>query len=55
MSPSAQEEDWLDVECLDECAAEADERVSLAEVRAALTKIPGPLTADFSAERDERF
>lgn len=48
-------EDWFDVECLKECAAEADERVSLAEVRAALTKIPGSLTADFIAERDERF
>ena len=55
MSPSSQEEDWLDVECLKECAAEADERVSLEEVRAALTKIPGSLTADFIAERDERF
>jgi HNH endonuclease len=44
-----------DVECLKECVAEADERVSLEEVRAALTKIPGSLTTDFIAERDERF
>ena len=54
-SISKGEEDWLDVECLKECAAEADEHVSLEEVRAALTKIPGSLTADFIAERDERF
>ncbi len=26
MPPSSQEKDWLDVECLKECAAEADER-----------------------------
>jgi hypothetical protein len=55
LSPSSHEEDGLDVECLKECAAEADERVSLEEVRAAFTKIPGSLTADFIAERDERF
>ena len=55
VSPSLQEEDWLDVECQEECAAEADERVSLEEVRAALSKIPGSLTADFITERDERF
>lgn len=53
--PSSREEDWLDVECLKECAAEADERVNLEEVGAALTKIPGSLTADFIAERAERF
>jgi predicted DNA-binding antitoxin AbrB/MazE fold protein len=54
-SPSSQEEDWLDVECQEECAAEADEHVSLEDMRAALAKIPGSLTADFIAERDERF
>lgn len=55
VSPSSQDEDWLDAECLDECATEADECVSLDEVRMALAKIPGSLTADFLAERDERF
>ena len=48
------EEDWLDIECLQLCAAEADESVSLETVRQALAKIPGSLTADFSAEREER-
>jgi predicted DNA-binding antitoxin AbrB/MazE fold protein len=48
------EEDWLDVNCLQLCATEADESVSLEAVRAALAKIPGSLTADFIAEREER-
>jgi len=48
------EEDWLDGECLRLCAAEADERISLEAVREALSKIPGSLTADFIAEREER-
>ena len=55
VSSSSLEEDWLDLESLDECAVDAAERVSLDEVRAALTKIPGSLTVDFIAERDERF
>jgi predicted DNA-binding antitoxin AbrB/MazE fold protein len=48
------EEAWLDGECLRLCAAEADERISLEAVREALSKIPGSLTADFVAEREER-
>lgn len=48
------EEDWLDVECLQLCTAEADEHISLEALREALAKIPGSLTADFIAERDER-
>lgn len=48
------EEDWLDVEYLQLCAAEADESISLEAVREALMKIPGSLTADFTTERDER-
>ncbi len=47
-------EPWLDAECLAACAGEADDAVSLEEVRAALAKIPGSLTEDFIAERDER-
>lgn len=48
-----------DAECLDTdfvrvCAAEADESVGLDIVRAALAKIPGSLTADFAAEREDR-
>lgn len=48
------EESCLDVEYMDICAQEADDSISLASVRQALAKIPGSLTADFAAERDER-
>jgi predicted DNA-binding antitoxin AbrB/MazE fold protein len=48
------EEPWLDAERLAACAGEADDAVSLEEVRMALAKIPGSLTEDFIAERDER-
>jgi predicted DNA-binding antitoxin AbrB/MazE fold protein len=47
------DEDWLDVEYLQLAASEADNSISLEQVRAALAKIPGSLTADFIAERDE--
>ncbi|MBI4490358.1 MAG: antitoxin family protein [Deltaproteobacteria bacterium] len=47
------EEEWLDTDCLQFCASEADESVSLEAVREALSKIPGSLTADFIAEREE--
>jgi hypothetical protein len=47
-------EELLDAECLAACAGEADDGVSLEEVRAALAKIPGSLTEDFIAEREER-
>jgi len=54
ISDGAPQEPWLDAECLAACAGEADDTVSLDEVRAALAKIPGSLTEDFIAERDER-
>ncbi len=47
-------EDWIDSEFLQAAAAEADEGISLEQVQQALAKIPGSLTADFIAERDER-
>jgi predicted DNA-binding antitoxin AbrB/MazE fold protein len=47
-------EPWLDTECLAAAADEADDTVTLEEVRAALAKIPGSLTADFNAEREDR-
>lgn len=47
-------EPWLDAECLAARAGEADDAVSIEEVRAALAKIPGALTEDFIAEREER-
>ncbi len=53
-SPTAGEEEWLDTEFHPSCAAEADPSVSLEAVRAALAKIPGSMTEDFIAERDER-
>jgi hypothetical protein len=45
--------DWLDTKYVQACSAEADESVSLEAVRQALSKIPGSLTDDFVAERDE--
>lgn len=48
------EDDWLDAECLQQCAGEADERISLESVRQALSKIRSPLTADFVQERADR-
>jgi predicted DNA-binding antitoxin AbrB/MazE fold protein len=47
-------EPWLDADYLAECFMEAEDDVSLEEVRAALAKIPGSLTEDFIAERDDR-
>jgi predicted DNA-binding antitoxin AbrB/MazE fold protein len=47
------DEDWMDTEYLRLAASEADDSISLEAVRAALAKIPGSLTADFIAERDE--
>jgi predicted DNA-binding antitoxin AbrB/MazE fold protein len=46
--------DLLDAEFLESCRAGADPHVSLQAVRDALAKIPGPLTGDIRAERDER-
>jgi hypothetical protein len=46
-------EPWLDTECLELCAVDTDESISLEAVRQALSKIPGSLTAEFVAERDE--
>ncbi|MDA2923344.1 antitoxin family protein [Acidobacteria bacterium AH-259-L09] len=46
-------EEWLDTDCLQSCANEVDDSVTLEAVRKALSKIPGSLTADFISERDE--
>jgi hypothetical protein len=54
ITDDATPEPWLDPECLAACAEGADDTVSLEEVRAALAKIPGSLTADFIAEREDR-
>lgn len=47
-------EPLLDTEYLAACARETDDEVSLEQVRAALAKIPGSLTEDFLAEREDR-
>jgi predicted DNA-binding antitoxin AbrB/MazE fold protein len=46
-------EGLLDLEYMQGCAREADDSISLEAVRKALAKIPGSLTDDFIAERDE--
>ncbi len=48
-------EDWEDAEFVKRYASEADESVTLEEVREALGKIPGNISADIRRERDERF
>jgi hypothetical protein len=52
-SPTRAQETYLDTEFLQRCAGEADASVTLEGVRQALSKIPGSMTADFMAERDE--
>jgi hypothetical protein len=47
-------DDWLDRDFLKTYAQEADDSVSLEEVRKAMAKIPGRLADDIRAERDER-
>jgi predicted DNA-binding antitoxin AbrB/MazE fold protein len=54
LSDEAPPEPWLDAERLAACTGEADDAVSLEEFRAALAKIPGSLTEDFIAEREDR-
>ncbi len=53
-SSTSDELAWIDVEFHAACAVEADPTISLEEVRAVLAKIPGSMTADFIAERDDR-
>ena len=49
------EDNLLDHEFLAYCDAEADDSVSLEDVRKALAKIPGSLADDVRAERDEDY
>lgn len=46
--------DWLDTDYMASSGYEEGEVPTLDEVRQALAKIPGSLTEDFRAERDER-
>jgi len=50
--PAKQE--WLDRDFLKSYSQDADDSVSLDEVRRAMAKIPGRLADDIRAERDER-
>ena len=47
--------DWTDTAYLRYLETEADESVTLEQVRAALAKIPGSMVEDFRRERDDRF
>jgi hypothetical protein len=46
--------EWLDRDFLKAYAQDADDSVSLDELRQAMAKIPGRLADDIRAERDER-
>jgi predicted DNA-binding antitoxin AbrB/MazE fold protein len=48
------EEDWLDTEFMDSCAAEVREHVSLETVQQILAKIPDSLADSIVTERDGR-
>jgi predicted DNA-binding antitoxin AbrB/MazE fold protein len=49
-----EEGDWLDAPFLRYLETQADDSVTLEQVRSALAKIPGSMAADFRSERDER-
>ncbi len=48
-------DDMADTAFLRYLETQADESVTLEEVRAALAKIPGSMVEDFHHERDDRF
>jgi predicted DNA-binding antitoxin AbrB/MazE fold protein len=52
-SPSIPEE-LLDTEFFRYCESQADDRVTIEEVRAALSKIPGSMAEEIRKERDDR-
>ena len=52
--PAASKQEWLDRDFLKLYAHDADDSVSLDEVRQAMANIPGRLADDIRAERDER-
>ena len=51
---SDQEEEWLDATFLRYLETQADDSVTLEQVRSALAKIRGSMVEDFRRERDER-
>ena len=50
---AAAKQEWLDRDLLKIYAQEADDSVTLEEVRQAMARIPGRLADDIRAERDE--
>jgi predicted DNA-binding antitoxin AbrB/MazE fold protein len=48
------DDEWLDRDYIEWAGSQVQETVSLEAVRQALAKIPGSLTADFIAEREDR-
>ena len=50
----ADEDEWLDRDYIQWAASQVQGTVSLDDVCKALAKIPGSLTADFIAEREDR-
>lgn len=53
-SVQPEEADWLDLEFMASLESEADDSVSLEEVRQALAKVPGSLVEDIRSERERR-
>ena len=49
-----EEADWPDATFLRYLETQADDSVTLEQVRSALAKIPGSMVEDFRRERDER-
>ena len=47
-------DDWVDTEFIESCAIGADASVTLAQVRAALAKIPGSMDSAIDEARGER-
>jgi hypothetical protein len=48
------DENWLDVAFLRYVETQADDSITLEQVRSGLAKIPGSMVEDFRSERDER-
>lgn len=48
-------DDWLDTAFLRYLETQADESVTLEEVRTALAKIPGSMAEEIRKERDEQY
>jgi hypothetical protein len=46
---------FLDVDYMDACGKDADPSITLESVRQILAKIPGSISDDIIAERDERL